>query len=482
MNPEPHVLVIGGGISGLTAAFWLRKAGVHVDVFEASDAAGGTMKTIREDGWLVETGPNSALETTPLFEEMFRDLGILGDRLYADPSSDNRYIVRDGALHVLPMKPGAFLTSKLWTRKAKIRLLKEPFIGRGSGEETVAAFVERRLGKEFLDYAINPFVSGVYAGDPAMLSVQSAFPKLYALERDYGGLVRGMIGGARARRKRAEKAKDRAKMFAMANGMQTFPDALARQLGDAFHRETEVTSLFLAGQRNGRHTFDFTLRQGTIAAQLRPDAVVLAVPASRAGDLVGSFAPALRSMLASIYYPPVSQVFLGYRASSFSRPLNGFGYLVPALERRSILGTIWSSSLFPHRAPAGFVALTSFVGGARQPELAGKNDDDLAAMTHSETVSLLGAADPPVYRKIIRWTHAIPQYNLGHTRIMEAIDRVESANPGLFFCANYRGGIAVGDCLMSGQRIAERVLKCLGMNAASAAESKGEHRILQANP
>ncbi len=482
MTHAPHVVIVGGGISGLSAAFWLTKAGIRTEVLEASAGPGGTMKTIHDAGWLIETGPNSALETTPLFEEMFRELGVLAERLYADPSSDKRYIVRDGRLHVLPMKPGAFLKTKLWTTRAKVRLLKEPFVGRGTGEETIASFVERRLGREFLDYAINPFVSGVYAGDPSMLSVQSAFPKLYALERDYGGLVRGMIGGARARKRRAEKSKDRAKMFSMAGGMQAFPDAIARFLGDAFHGGSEVSALGPGEKREAWNVTTVSRAGARAVTALQPDVVIVAVPAARSADLVETFAPAAASMLRSISYPPVAQVFLGYQASDIPHPLNGFGYLVPAVERRSILGTIWSSSLFPNRAPKGCVALTSFVGGARQPEVAAKTDDELVAITHREISSLLGASAPPVYRKVIRWDHAIPQYNIGYARIMEAIDRAEVDHPGMFFCANYRGGIAVGDCLMSARRIARRAMEYLGVPFAAEENAIAERTVLQEKP
>ncbi len=457
MSDSRRVLILGGGISGLTAAFWLKRAGVPVDLFEAADGPGGTMKTIHDNGWLVETGPNSALETTPLFNTMFEALGIVDDRVYANPVSDKRFIVRNGDLQVLPMKPVAFLKSRLWTTRGKLRLLREPFVGRGRGEETVAAFVARRLGGEFLDYAINPFVAGVYAGDPARLSVQSAFPKLYALERDYGGLVRGMIGGARARKRRAEKAKDRARMFSFANGMQSFPDAIARQIGEVFHGGHEARSVVECIDKDGRRSFVVSWARGAQQGEYRADVIIVAVPAATSAALVRSVDPAVASALESVYYPPVAQVFLGYDASSITRPLDGFGYLVPEVERRSILGTIWSSSLFSGRSPDGCVALTSFVGGARQPEIVDQDDESLAAITHREISSLLGVSANPVYQRIVRWSHAIPQYNLGYGRVMAAIDQAEREHPGLFFCANYRGGIAVGDCIMSAESMARRV-------------------------
>ncbi|HEX9658215.1 MAG TPA: protoporphyrinogen oxidase, partial [Bacteroidota bacterium] len=226
-------LIIGGGISGLTTAFWLKERGVNVMLLEKETTVGGTMKTIHEDEWLIETGPNSALDTTPLFGHMFDRLGILGERIDADPAASKRYILRDKMLHALPTSPGSFLGTRLWSLPGKLRLLKEPFVKPAYKEETIAEFVERRLGREFLDYAINPFVAGVYAGNPEQLSVRAAFPKLYALEKKYGGLIKGMIFGWQERKQRSEKAKDRAGMFSFKNGMETFPLAMGHFLRDS---------------------------------------------------------------------------------------------------------------------------------------------------------------------------------------------------------------------------------------------------------
>ena len=204
-----QITIIGGGISGLTTAWWLHKQGYAVKVFEQDAVVGGTMKTIRTNDWLIETGPNSALETSPLFKTLFADIGISDELVYANPAGKNRYILRGGKLHPLPMSPKLFFKSKLWSLVGKLRLLKEPFVGKAEKEESIAEFVERRLGREFLDYAINPFVAGIFAGAPEKLSVRAAFPKLYALEAKYGGLIRGQVAGARERKKRGEVAKDR---------------------------------------------------------------------------------------------------------------------------------------------------------------------------------------------------------------------------------------------------------------------------------
>jgi len=451
-------VIIGGGISGLTVAYFLRRAGLSVTVLDPGKAPGGTMQTITDGGWMVETGPNSALETTPLFGEMFEGLGITSERLYADPAADRRYILRNARLHPLPMSPGAFLKSSLWTFPGKMRLMKEPFVSRAGGEETVAQFVRRRLGDEFLDYAINPFVAGVYAGDPAALSVRAAFPKLYALEEKYGGLIRGMIRGAGERRKRAEKAKDRARMFSFRAGMQTFPDALARSLGDALRLNCTATSLERADPPAPGRRFTVRFRRNGEPGSLNASVVVIAVPAYSAEKFLRPFSATVADALGGIYYPPVSEVFLGFPSSAPGRPLDGFGYLIPEKENRKILGTIWSSALFPGRAPAGHVALTTFVGGARQPLLAALDDRDLTATVVSELRLLMGVKGEPSYAKIIRWERAIPQYALGHLALVERIGALERDVPGLYLCGNYRGGIAVGDCIASGEKLARRIV------------------------
>ncbi|MEO8168882.1 MAG: protoporphyrinogen oxidase, partial [bacterium] len=188
------------------------------------------------------------------------------------------------------------------------------------------------------------------------------------------------------------------------------------------------------------------------------DVVICAAPAFVTSRIVHSLSASLSSSLDKIFYPPVTEVFLGFRADQISRPLDGFGFLVPAVEKRKILGTLWSSSLFPHRAPEGHVALTTFVGGSRQPELSGLQDDEIVRMVTEELRSIMGVAGVPVFSKIIRWQKAIPQYNLGHDVILKEIEKCELENQGLFFCSNFRGGIAVGDCVMSGKKVAEKVV------------------------
>ncbi len=443
-------VIVGAGISGLSTAHWLVKAGHRVLVLERDADPGGTMKTVREDGFLIETGPNSALETTPLFKDLFQECGLEEELRYADPVGNNRFIVRNGAMHALPLSPPAFVRSPLFSWRGKVRLMGEPFIGRAKEEESVAQFVSRRLGPEFLDYAIDPFVAGVFAGRPEDLSVRSAFPKLYALEERYGGLIRGMIGGARERRKRAEKAKDRAESFSFRSGMQQLPTALARSLGSALRLSTPVRSI--ARDVDGYHV---TIGNGSGTDEVRTRALILAVPAYVAAEFLDPFSGHVSELLRSIIYSPVASVFLGYERQAIAHPLNGFGVLIPSKERKRILGALWSSSLFAGRAPEGHAAFTVFVGGARQPEELRTDDTALVGLCDQELGSIMHILGKPVYYRVTRWEKAIPQYTLGYSRITDALERWRADFPGLSFCSNYLGGISVGDCVMSARRTAD---------------------------
>jgi oxygen-dependent protoporphyrinogen oxidase len=462
-------VIVGAGISGLCVAYWLNRAGVDVVVLEKDSEVGGTMKTKTEDGYLVEIGPNSALETTPLFQDLFSGLKLHNELAYANPVGKNRFILRDGTLHALPLNPFSFLRTKLFSASAKVRLFREPWIGRAESEETISEFVTRRLGREFLDYAIDPFVAGVYAADPAFLSVRAAFPKLYRLEERYGSLILGAIKGRKERKERAEKAKDRAPSFSFVHGMNVLPASIARELGDRVlldARTTRIRDLRLIDaeplDEPGARTFKVEfLHQGT-SRELECDAVVLSCPAFSAAPLIQAFSIQTAHALESIEYAPVTSVFLGFRRQDIPHALNGFGFLVPRIERRNILGCLWSSSLFPGRAPEGSAGLTVFVGGSRQPELAHLSDGETVSRIREELQSIMQIEGKPVYWNISRWERAIPQYGIGHVQLQEGLEEFEEKHSGLFFCSNYKGGIAVGDCVANARSTADRVREFLG--------------------
>jgi oxygen-dependent protoporphyrinogen oxidase len=457
------VLVIGAGVSGLTLAHALQKRGVDVAVVDAGEAPGGVIATRDRDGFLYETGANSALDTTPLIDRLLAEVGVLDERRDAGAVGSKRFIVRSGKLVALPTSPGAFLTTGAFTLGAKLRLLREPFVAPASAgtEESIADFVRRRLGSEFLDYAIDPFVSGIYAGDPERISVPAAFPRLHALEQKYGSLIRGQIRGAKERKQRGEASKNAAKSFSFARGMDTPARAMARRLArcEAGVRVTSVArgpdGFAVEGLRRGERV--------RYAAR----SVVVSTAAHAAAPLFGASAPALTRALAAIEYAPVCVVASAFRRADVAHPLDGFGVLVPKKERRRILGTLFSSSLFEGRAPPGHVLLTTFAGGRRNPDVAALDDDALLRAVGEDLDGLLGARNA-LWHEIVRWPQAIPQYTIGHLGRIATVDAAAAPLPGLHFCANWRGGVAFGDCIKNGIELAERVQGALAGHAPAA--------------
>ncbi|MBD3275837.1 MAG: protoporphyrinogen oxidase [Candidatus Marinimicrobia bacterium] len=458
MAKKCDVIIIGAGISGLAAAYWIKKAGYSVQILEKSDRAGGSVQTDHQDGYLIEHGPNSGLETNPLIKKLSEELGILDQMIYANEEGNNRYIVRDGTLHSLPMAPTKFLSTKLFSTSAKFRVLKEFFTGKADTEkkETVAEFVSRRLGPEFLDYAINPFVAGVFAGDPTELSVRAAFPKLVALEDNYGGIFKGVIKGKRERKKRAkagEESKQSAKMFSYQNGLSTLSDALADVFKDSLTLNTSVTEI-----AKSEDTWIVSHSAEGDSATIEADAVLFALPAYSAADLIKSIDTQASNTLGQIPYAKAVMIYSGYKKSSVPIDLDGFGYLVPEKEKLNILGTIWTSTIFPGRAPENYVAFTTFMGGRRQPEKIELDDTQLLAEMKSDFQSLMGIEADPEMTFIRRWPRAIPQYTLGHLEREEQMNQFESNNPGLFITGNHRGGISVADCIKNSLPRAESVI------------------------
>ncbi len=468
MFTSKDIVVIGGGISGLSTAYRLQRKGLNVLLLEAKQKVGGSICTEHSGDFLVDYGPNSTLETSVKISAFIEELGLNEKRLYANNRAKRRYILKKGRLQALPMSPAQFLMSGLFSTKAKMRLLAEPFIGPAAAEneESIAGFVERRLGREFLDYAINPFVAGVYAGDPVKLSVRSAVPKVFALEEKYGSLIKGAIKGAKARKKSDETEKTKARLFSFKLGMSELPAALAARLGDAVSTNSRVQSVAARNGSAGPFWVNFS-RDG-VEHTVEAEAVITTVPAYTTAQLFERMDKTLSTGLNDIEYPPVAMVFLGFNKPVACRPLDGFGFLVPEIEQRNILGTIWNSTLFPQRAPRQGMALTTFVGGARQPELALLQEAELEQLVRDELQQIMGLEGEPDAVKIKQWKRAIPQYSLGHAGRMQTVDRFEAAHPGLFISGNFRGGISVGDCIVSSEKTAETAFSYLKKGAKHA--------------
>ncbi|HEX9653554.1 MAG TPA: protoporphyrinogen oxidase, partial [bacterium] len=441
MTLEKDTLIIGAGISGLATAFRLQRTGLDILILEKSDHIGGAILSEQHDGFLIDYGPNSTLDTSPKIRDFIKEVGVEERRVNANVSASHRYVLRGGVLQALPMNPPQFIKSKLFSWKAKLRLFAEPFISPApeDKEETIAEFVKRRLGKEFLDYAINPFVAGVYAGDPERLSVRSAVAKIYALEKNYGSLIKGAIKGAKERKKRAETDKTRAQLFSFQNGMGELPVALKKNLGDCIQTKCEIKRI-----RRGDDSWTVEYSQAGQPMTVKARSVIFTTPAYVTANLLQSLDSNLSGKLREIVYPPVAMVFLGFKKPPPCRPLDGFGFLVPKVENRNILGTIWSSTIFPNRAPEDGIALTTFVGGMRQPELVSRDDDELLKLVQADLREIMGLTGQPNIVKIKRWEKAIPQYELGHQQRIDAVENSEQEHPGVFISGNFRGGISVG--------------------------------------
>lgn len=476
--PEPRhrsVVVVGAGISGLATAFRLRQSlqgPATITVLEAGASPGGTMNSASEGGFVIEGGPNGFLDGKPDVLELAHDLGLSHRLIRARSEAATRWVVKNGDLVALPTSPPAFLASRLLSWRGKLRLLCEPLIrrSRAQGDESVASFARRRLGDEALAALIDPFVSGVFAGDPERLSLSSAFPRLAELEATYGSLIRASIRLGRERRKALPSADatprtgPAGQLTSFATGMHELIDALAEQVTQP---RGDVTTALRTGERvadlrplGGR--WSLRTEAGT---ELLADAVVLALPAFGAASLVRPLSEPMAAALANIPYAAVSVVSFGVRVEQVAHRLDGFGFLVPSRERRGLLGCLFDSSVYEGRAPAGHALLRSMVGGARRPELSMLPDDELVAHVRAELLDLVGLEGEPVLTRVVRWPTAIPQYELGHRERVAAVTQALEAWPGLFIGGNVLHGVAVNDCARTARQVAEAVARQLAASA-----------------
>lgn len=435
-----QVVVIGAGISGLTAAYALTRAGRDVTVLEASSRVGGCIHTQRAQGYMLELGPNSMLVNRQGVLDLIDELGLGPEVVAASTTANKRFIVKGGRLHALPASPLSFLTTPLFSAGDKLRLLREPFIGRGPERETIADFAKRRLGEGFYDYAINPFVSGVYAGDPDQLLARAAIRKVWELEHRHGSMVRGALAMITGRDRPAGRIKGR--MLSFRDGMAALPNSLAKALGQRLRLDCPVTRI---------ERFDGGWRIHLNDSQLEASHLVLATPAAATASLLAPHAPAAAEALRAIPYAPVAIVHLGFRRDQLAHPLDGFGGLIPRKEGLQTLGILFSTSLFPGRSED--VLLTCFIGGATRPEVRERSTDDLRDQVLREARPLLGLHGEPNFAQVHLWQQAIPQYTLGHFERLAAIDKDVTALGALTLRANWRDGISVPDCILNGLQV-----------------------------
>lgn len=456
-----EVVVIGAGISGLTAAHLLRASGHEVAVFDQGDLPGGRMRSERIGGFLMEHGASSVVGPAPAAEELIATLDL--EKILRN-TARKRYLVRAGQAHALPLGPCDFFMSGFFTLAGRLRLLAEPFVAAHSGDETIAAFAHRRLGKEMLDYVMDPLAAGLYAGDPQQLSVSAVFPQLKQLERRFGSILFGALR-LRLQRdgRRAVYAPGKRRLFSFREGLGTLPHALARRLASSVFLGHRVESV----QRAAGGRFRVRVRRGTDARWLAADSVVIALPAYAAAHVLAALDCSLAEALTGIGHPPLAVVFLGYQANAIAHPLDGPGVLTPAIEKRGVLGILFSSTLYPGRAPPQHVAVTALVGGARQPQLARLDPRELAVLAQSEARQLLGARAAPALVRTTRWRRGLPQPGVDHAARLATIGALESEHAGLFLTGNYFSGVSTAACIEQAFTAAHRAAEFLATNRAA---------------
>lgn len=464
MAESVQVVVVGGGISGLACAARLQQLGVPVTLLEASERLGGLISTVEKDGFLFESGPQS-FQGTGVLLGLIRDLGIEGELCKADPRAP-RYVLRHGRLREIGMTPQGILTSSLLGAGTKWKIVSEPFrrTKPPSEDESVAEFVRRKFGHEILEYLVAPFVSGVYAGDPEKLSLRAAFPSLEEWEREYGSVLRGAMksrGGDRA-------AKGPPPLCSFRHGLSTLTKAIAARLGASAQTNARVEAITPTNAHSGG-PFQVRVARKDGTSTLAAQAVVIATPAYTAMHLIALIAGDLAHKLSGIAYASLAVVGTGYYKKQTTMDLDGFGVLIPRSEKHRTLGIVWNSSLFPGRAPDGQMTLASFIGGATDPEMAQKSEEEIAAIVQKDHEQILGVAGSPVTSMI--WIHqkALPQYNLGHGHIVRAMRDAERSVAGLYFAGNYLEGPSIGKCVERGFETAEGVQTYLQSGATARA-------------
>lgn len=441
------VAIVGAGISGLTCGYELKRAGLKIVIIEASHV-GGAMRSQRIGPYLLESGPNSLRGNSKELIDLIRNLGLDDQVVRSSNVAKQRYLYRDGKLMAVPSSPPAALSSPLIPPSEKLKVLREPFVAKGTtDDESIRHFISRRTSEWLADNIVDPIITGIYAGDIAKLSMRSSFPKFWQLEREHGSLIKGAMRAKKNAPKEATAQKPPA-IFSFKEGLQTLIDALKQQLEGTIVEGFPVTHIEKTD--HGYHL---------VGPNLEAKTVILATPAYRTSELVQPFSRAIAESLKSIEHPHVAVVSLAFKRKDVEHSLEGFGYLVPSNQNRDILGCIFSSSLWEGRAPDDEVLLTIMIGGSKRPKTRDWTDEQILEVAELEVRRTLSIKGASVFHHVTRWPKAIPQYHLGHYKIMDEIDAFEQKHTGIHLLSNYRGGIAIGSCVTNATELAARLVQ-----------------------
>jgi oxygen-dependent protoporphyrinogen oxidase len=454
------VVIVGGGIAGLSAAFELQSRGVTVRVLEASARVGGVIATDRFDDWVIDGGPDSLLVQKPAAVALCRELGI-ADRLVSTLTPRTAYVLRDGRLHAIaegsflgfPITFSALARSRLFSLGAKVRMAAELLVPRRTvdDDESIGAFVSRRFGQEAVDYLADPLLAGIHAGDVDRLSIRSLFPRLVDAERRSGSVIRAL-------RALHVRPSPQGAFVSLPGGTGELVDTLLSALTPG----TVVTGARATTlHRTAGYSIDSTV------GRIQSRSLVLAVPAYVTGSLLRPVDPTLAELCDAIPYASTATVAFGYRRDQVSHPLRGTGFVVPRSEGLALLAGTWVSSKWPGRAPEGHVLLRGFLGGGRDPHRLDDTDDELMDTARRELTDLLGISGDPLFSRLYRWTRQSPQYEVGHLQRVTSIERRLTALPGLFLTGSGFKAIGIPDCISDGRATAARAVDYIASQTAS---------------
>ncbi|HML94139.1 MAG TPA: protoporphyrinogen oxidase [Thermodesulfobacteriota bacterium] len=462
-----RIVVIGGGITGLAAANRIKEIaaekhpGLEVLLIEASERTGGPIRTIERDDFLVEEGPDAFITTKPWGLNLCRRLGLDGELIETDDSKRRTYILRgsdlveipEGFVMLAPSRLAPFLTSPLFSWRGKLRMLMDLVIPRRrGGDESVAGFVRRRLGREALDRVAQPMIGGIYTGDAERLSLRATMPQYMELEEEHGSVIAGMLRNYRQKsRARKKDSGARYSMFvSFKKGMSTLTDRLSSGLGESLRLGEKVSAV---SKSEGGYTVS------TDKGVYEAEGVVITTPAFVAAKLVEKLDPETAALLAGIDYASSAVAVLAYKLSDIKRPIDAFGFVVPVLEKKRLIACSFSSEKFPGRAPGGYTVLRAFTGGMLDPGVLDLGDDAIMETLKSELRPVLGITGEPVFGFLKRYPRSLPQYYVGHPDLVRKILSGVKKLKGLEIAGSALGGVGIPDCINSGESAAEKVVE-----------------------
>ena len=455
----PRVAIIGGGISGLTLAYRLRQylADVDVQILESETNVGGKIDSGKDQGFLYESGPNGFLDSNPSTLNLSKELG-LGEQLAPanEAAAKKRFLLMGGKLRMLPSSIIGLLTTDVLSWRAKLALAFERFQSNKQNlpDESIYAFAQRRVGTEIADKLVDPFVTGIFAGDARLVSFQAGFPRLAAMEKNHGSISKGLKAARKARQiNNPEGGRSSGQLWSFNQGLGTLIEALAEKLGKSNIRQFKATNLI-----HNKEQSKWTV-EGSNGESESYDLAILSCPAFSQASILKNLDAMLADKIATIPYNSLAVVVMGFRSGDVPIPLEGFGYLTPSSENRAILGVQWCSSIYRGRAPAGAVLLRAMCGGASRPEMVDLDDDSIAKIVYRELQASMQIQAPPYFLKVVRWKNAIPQYMVNHLEKVKEIEESLAKHPGLYLTGNAYKGISINDCVENAENLAVQIAR-----------------------